>query len=78
MCHKPNIPNWVIENEAAEWLCSSCTVTHGAAAQRRKKTLPQEFRPREPFTGPLPTCVSQLPYDVSHRTAAHLRQSAAL
>ena len=65
MCHKPNIANWVIENEAAEWLCCSCHSAHGGSTQRRKKTLPQQFKPVEPYSAKLPTSSRQLPYDVS-------------
>ena len=71
MCHKPNIANWVIENEAAEWLCCSCHSAHGGSTQRRsKKTLPQQFKPVEPYSAKLPTSSRQLPYDVSARPRA--------
>ena len=57
-CHRPHIPNYVVINEEAEWLCKTCS-------QRFAKNHAAQFKPQPPFTGPRPASASDLPYTVS-------------
>ena len=58
-CHRPQIPDYVVINEEAEWLCKTC-------AAKYTKNYAAEYKPRPPFTGPRLTHSSELPYSVRH------------